>query len=213
VGYKTNGTHIPPTYSPPYDSPIEDSFALCYVKYAAPDIDFIPQFKVNTLCGTFIVDFALIGQSGYRIGVECDGKDFHEESRDEWRDAMILGENHIDAIYRVRGCDIQHHIEDVLFLLAELEPNLFDARAVLNLSVLASPEVKELPRAHWIDQYKFHYRNESDIGFFKLEARRCVVPATQRRFWQTAYRYALSMGGGKLDDVISSYRKRQGDSN
>jgi hypothetical protein len=213
VGYKTNHTHIPPTYSPPYNSPIEDFFALCYVKYAAPDIDFIPQFKVNTLCGTFIVDFALIDQSGYRIGVECDGKDFHEESRDEWRDAMILGENHIDAIYRVRGSDIQHHIEDVLFLLAELEPNLFDARAILNLSVLASLEVKELPWAHCIDQYRFHYCNDSDIGFFKLEARRRVVPATQRRFWQTAYRYALSMGGGKLDDVISSYRKRQGDSN
>lgn len=76
MDYKTNGKHMPATYSPPYDSPIEDSFALCYVKYAALDIDFIPQFEVNTLCGPFIVDFALIDQSGYRIGVECDGKDF-----------------------------------------------------------------------------------------------------------------------------------------
>lgn len=200
---------MPATYSPPYDSPIEDSFALHYVKYAAPDIDLIPQFKVNTLCGTFIVDFALIDKSGYRVGVECDGKKFHEESHDEWRDAMILGENHLDAIYRIRGSDIHYYIEDVLFLLAALEPNQFNVRAASNLRGLASPEAQEVPKGHGIDQYKFRYRNGNDIGFFNVEARRRAVPATQRRFWQAAHSYAVSIGGGKLDTVISSYRENR----
>lgn len=49
---------------------------------------------------------------GYRIGIECDGKKFHNASRDEWRDAMILGGEHLDVIYRLRGSDINFYIED-----------------------------------------------------------------------------------------------------
>jgi hypothetical protein len=119
---------------------------------------------VVSFCRSFIVDFVLRDSSDYRVGVECDGKKFHDASRDEWRDAMIIGENHLDAIYRLRGSDINYYIEDVLYLIAELEPSLFSPRAASNLKVLASPEVKEICKGHDRDIYLIHYKNEDDIG-------------------------------------------------
>lgn len=79
-------------YQPPYDSPIEDAFAYYFVmKYAAEDVDLTTQVEASTICGKFRLDFVLCAREGFRAGVECDGKDFHNPSRDEWRDAMILG--------------------------------------------------------------------------------------------------------------------------
>jgi hypothetical protein len=199
---------MPAIYSPPYDSPIEDSFALHYVKYASPSIELLSQSQVTTLCGLFILDFVIQYQSGYRVAIECDGKEYHDESRDEWRDAMILGEHHVDAIYRIRGSDIHYYIEDVLYLLAELEPGAFSERAVSNLKVLASPEIQRYSKSHEQDHYQFQYRNGSDTGSFNLEVRRRIVPQGTRRFWQAAYRYAVSVGGGQLDEVIGQYRSK-----
>jgi hypothetical protein len=161
---------------------------------------------VVSFCRSFIVDFVLRDSSDYRVGVECDGKKFHDASRDEWRDAMIIGENHLDAIYRLRGSDINYYIEDVLYLIAELEPSLFSPRAASNLKVLASPEVKEICKGHDRDIYLIHYKNEDDIGGFYVEARRRIVPSGQRWFWQAVYRHAVSIGGGKLDAVMADFR-------
>jgi hypothetical protein len=198
---------MPATYGPPCDSPIKDIFALHYVKYASDTVDLLPQVEAKTLCGTFVVDFVIRNHDGYRVGIECDGKGFHNESRDEWRDAMILGEGHLDVIYRIRGSDLNYYVEDVLYLLAELEPRVFEQRAIANLKVLASPEVQGAAKGRNQDLYYFHYRNGDDTGAFRLELRRRVVPENQRRFWQAAYNHAVSIGGGRLDDVIANYRK------
>ena len=203
---------MPVIYDPPYDSPIEDLFVRHYEKYAGPAVEFVAQKEVDTICGRFILDFLIKDEAGYRVGIECDGKEFHEESRDEWRDAMILGDGYVDVIYRLRGREINFYIEDILLLLAELEPTIFRDRAQANLGVLASPEIKELEKDHSRDRYHFMYRNGDDKGFFRLEARRRSVPPGERRFWQTAYSYAKEAGGGKLDDVIRNYRSgRQSD--
>jgi hypothetical protein len=176
------------------------------VKFASDDVDITPQFEVTTLCGRFIIDFVLTTSDGNRVGIECDGREFHDESRDEWRDAMILGEGHVDAIYRLRGSDITYYMEDILYLMAVLEPRFFSSRATKNLEVLASSEIQELPKSHCEDLYHFKYRNEAGLGFFRVETRRRAVPTGQRRFWQSAYRFAQSIGGGTLDDVMEKYR-------
>jgi len=152
------------TYTPPYDSPIEDRFALHYVKYASEEVDMAPQFEVATLCGHFIIDFVLTTSEGYRVGIECDGREYHDQSRDEWRDAMILGESHVDAIYRLRGSDITYYIEDILYLMAVLDPHLFSDRATENLKVLASTEIRQFPKRHSKDRYHF-------IPFCKIHRR------------------------------------------
>jgi hypothetical protein len=197
---------MPPYYEPPYDSPIEDQFAKRYVKYAGDAVVMLPQVQVKTICGTFIVDFVLTAPDGYRVGIECDGKEFHEPSRDEWRDAMILGGNHLDAMYRIRGSDITYHLDDVLYLLSALEPSVFASRAMSSLEVLASPEIQKIDLRQDIDNYQVAYDGQDLVGAIHIEARRQHVPTGQRRFWQAAYQHATSLGGGELDAVIADYR-------
>ena len=49
------------------------------------------------LCGTFRVDFvARIGHKN--VGLECDGKDYHNFSRAEWLVAMRVGSEALDAV-------------------------------------------------------------------------------------------------------------------
>jgi very-short-patch-repair endonuclease len=195
------------TYSPPYDSPIEDAFAYHFAKYANENVQFDCQVPVQTICGLFVIDFVAHAPNIGRIAIECDGKDFHDESRDEWRDAMILGAKAVDTIYRVRGSDIAHHIDDILFCLSRLEPGIASKRGEINLNALASYEVKELSLNQDHDLYHLYYKDEEQEGALLLEIRRQRIPVGQRRFWQSAYRHAVSVGGGDLDEVIRGFRQ------
>jgi hypothetical protein len=192
-------------YLPPYDSPIEDRFVFHFENYAATDLELFPQVQVETLCGRFVLDFVARTPSGYRVGIECDGRDYHDPGRDEWRDAMILGDEHVDALYRIRGSDIHHVIHDVLFLMATFDSVLFLPRAPAKLAVEASDEAKRLALSDEKEQYFAHYSNSSDIGNLDLVVRRRAVPSGQRRFWASAYRHAKKLGGGQLDEVRARF--------
>lgn len=200
---------MPVLYAPPYDSPIEDAFAKTYAPWAAENVTFTPQVKTETLCGNFILDFLITTSSGYRVAIECDGRDFHESSRDEWRDAMILGSNHTDAIYRLRGEDINFRLDDIMYILSSLEPAIFDARALPRFKAIASPQLLEMKLEVSVDNYITSFDRAYDKGFIHVEARRQIIPKGQRRFWKTAYNFALKVGGGQLDDVIALYRSKQ----
>lgn len=192
---------------PPYGSPLEDSFAYHLEKYVGDNVQIDSQVPSETICGLFIMDFVAHSPRIGRIGIECDGKEFHNESRDEWRDAMILGTAAVDVIYRIRGRDIAHHINDVLYCIAQLEPGLCSERGETNLRTLASSEARKLALTKDEDLYRLDYTQDEKEGALFLETRRRRVPQGQRRFWQSAYKHALSVGGGKLDDVIQSFRQ------
>ena len=197
-----------PTYNPPYNSPIENDFAYHFAnKYAADNINMIPQAEVSTLCGNFILDFLLCTSKGQRVGIECDGKEFHDAARDEWRDALILGENHVDVIYRVRGSDITYHIEDILYLLSRLEPDLFSQRGKINLERLATQEALDVNCDPDESVYMILSYMDDNFASLIMEARRRIVPNGKRSFLQNIYRYAVTQGGGKLDEVIARYRR------
>lgn len=130
-----------PYYDPPYDSPIEDLFVVNAIKYLHEDARLDKQVEVPTICGTYYLDFvATCGDQ--RMAVECDGRDFHDEYRDEWRDALILGAGAVDVIYRLRGCDLTYHVEDLLYLMSRFDPYFFSERGQINLRKLAADEVK-----------------------------------------------------------------------
>ena len=199
----------PPSYSPPYDSPLENDFAYQAVKHFDGAVDLQTQYHVKTICGLFIVDFVAVSSSGRHVGFECDGKEFHDASRDEWRDAMILGSKELDAIYRLRGADIAFQLDNILFLLSCCETELFSERGRLNLTSLAHPEVRNfeiLP-----EKTNFHIAFGDDgfnpINQIHLERRYREIPAGHRQFWQTAYQFAASIGGGPLDAVMEEYRR------
>jgi len=206
-------TH-PPYYNPPYDSPIEDDFAYNIVKYLEPKSKLIPQFEVKTICGTFRIDFVIQGPAGL-IGFECDGKDFHDQSRDEWRDAMILGTKAVESIYRLRGSDIYYRLEDILYIVSLWNPELFSASGIINLETLASDEARkarvEVSRSiamiNYEDEEQDSYSSRPPV-YLCMERRQKESPSNRRYFWEAAYAFALEVGGGNLDDVINLYRTK-----
>jgi hypothetical protein len=206
-------------YVPPYDSPIEDIFAWGLGKYMNPNLILDKQIEVNTSWGTFILDFVVECES-QRIAFECDGKDFHDVERDEWRDALILGEGHVDTIYRLRGTDLVHHAEDCLFVISRLEPKIFSDRGRANLEMLASISIKEsLDRKLDFDKnlakgsrlMVFDYSPESGSFFppficILRETRH--IPEGEISTWESQYIYALENKGLSLDDLMEEYLKQ-----
>lgn len=195
-------------FVPPYDSPLEEIFAYHVSKYFDSELYFSPQFRVNTICGLFIVDFVAVTHLGRRIGFECDGKEFHDSSRDEWRDAMILGADGLDVIYRLRGEDLTYRMNDVLYILSRLEPDLFSERGRLNLHMLVSLATREIVLERDASTFALVLQDDNLDGIQRvwIERRFKEVPLGQRQFWQSAYAFACSVGGGNLDGVIASYR-------
>lgn len=124
------------------DSPIETLLDYELSKYVDNDARIISQYPVRTQCGTRLIDFVLERDS-VRIGIECDGRDFHIYERDLWRDAVILGTGRIDAMYRLSGSMITNQPEDCLFFIARNSPRMFSERGRTNLERLASAEIKD----------------------------------------------------------------------
>ena len=129
-----------PLYKP-LESPLEELFAFNLEKYLDSSINLQNQIEVETICGNFRIDFVAYSKIK-RIAFECDGADYHNVARDEWRDAMILGAKAVDVIYRLRGSDLTYHIEDCLYLISKWEPEIFSQRGKINLEILASKKKK-----------------------------------------------------------------------
>lgn len=125
----------------PCDSPIEEQFLWDYQKVANDRVALRRQHECDTQLGRFRVDFVITDTHGSRkIGVECDGRDFHDVSRDAQRDLAIVSAGVLDKVYRLRGSDIHWRIHDTLQMLALREPWMFSERGVEVLASLASPE-------------------------------------------------------------------------
>jgi hypothetical protein len=197
-------------YCPPYDSPIEDSFAKYAEKYFNQEVSMDTQVEIITICGNYRLDFVVTGTNGKKTAIECDGKEFHNESRDEWRDAMILGSSDIDEIYRIKGKEITYRIEDVFYALSVWSPWLFDDRQKYNLQRIATEEVLKsniLPEDS-IFSVNYIDAESEQLNQFYLEKRHKNIPEGMRQFWQVAFNYAQKQGGGNLDEVIAQYRSR-----
>lgn len=197
----------PPTFDPPYGSKIEYLFAELLVKHLRDEVDFSAQKECVTLCGKFILDFLATTPEGNKIAFECDGKEYHDPHRDEWRDAMIIGSGYADEIYRIRGSDINYHLYEILYAISIFSPNIFTERAKYILSKEANEYVvKNPPGLHETSyQASFYREDERELSQLYIERRHIYIPEGQRQFWQSAYSHALNVGGGKLDDVMRSF--------
>ena len=143
---------------PPYAGAIHDEFAWHVVKYLADDAVLRSEHAVeptDRLPGAlFTFDFAVeqpvydargsvVGQR--RVAFEIGGaRSLREHQRQLRRDATVLASGAADAVYRLRGSDLLDHMEDVLFLVAQWDAELFSARGQINLRTLAGPEARSL---------------------------------------------------------------------
>jgi hypothetical protein len=197
----------PVIYDPPYDSPLEDLFAWNVSKYFDPSVDLHKQVEVDTICGRFRMDFvATLGDSG--VAFECDGAQYHDELRDEWRDAMILGGGKVDFIYRLRGHDLVHHLEDCLYLVSKLNPDLFSGRGLGTLSALASDEAKacETKDIAYATRFLVTYGLKSNGSVDMISVQRTQRLAPDKViFWKRIYAFAQENGGGNLDELIDKW--------
>jgi hypothetical protein len=195
---------------PPCESPIEEHFAWAFTKYMHPSTLLRTQVPVSTICGEFRPDFVATSSSGLRVAYECDGTEFHNTSRDEWRDAMILGDGHVDAIVRIPGAEINFRIHDVIYVASRWDPNLFSDRGHTNLHRLTSRSALAFDLNLEPDFAVVCYRGDEMQSpgpmYLRMTRTPRIVPPGQRRFWQTAYKFAKMHHGGDLDEVIAAYR-------
>ena len=203
--------HAGPSYEPPYESPLEHLFALNAIKYLKRSINFQKQVEVKTICGRFRMDF-VADTGSKRVAFECDGSEYHNPSRDEWRDAMILGAGAVDVIYRLRGSDLTYHLEDCLFLASQWDPEIFSERGLINLERLASDEVRSYKLRKDDTMVMIEYRPQSEgipPFYIFVERRSREIPHGQRAFWKHVFDWARKRGGGNLDQLIKEYRSEK----
>ena len=190
---------------PPCESQIERDVEYRFLKYLAPDTRVERQAWVNTAWGAFRIDFLLLHHE-QRIGIECDGASFHDEYRDEWRDAIVLGSGELDEIIRLAGQDIHYRPDDCIYLLSQMHPEVFTERSRCNLERIASPEARDAQFLNGKLRYVALVPKHGDDG--EIGAQSTVRIAWRRRnamrqYWQKLYEAALAIGPCSLDELIA----------
>lgn len=196
-----------PQFEPPYDSPLEETFAWNIVKYLDETVKLQKQVTVDTLCGRFRLDF-IVQRAGRCIGLECDGEDYHSIQKDEWRDALILDTGIVQAIYRFRGKDLFTNIEDCLFLLSVLEPQIFLGRGFVCLKVLASEEAKTMICREQLDKHDHIFCAYKKYGYkygINIHQHSYIPVNNGSSYLMEKSAFAKQHGGGDLNHLIEKF--------
>ncbi|MCD4793611.1 MAG: hypothetical protein K8R54_10280 [Bacteroidales bacterium] len=108
------------------ESPIEEMVFEYLYKFKNENAELIPQKTIKTISGNFRPDIIL--KNGEKeISIECDGEEFHKDDYyDEWRDTLILVSSKIQSIFRLRGNDIYTDLNNIIYFIANKEPNFFN---------------------------------------------------------------------------------------
>ncbi|NNF59245.1 MAG: hypothetical protein HKN04_13500 [Rhodothermaceae bacterium] len=144
---------VGPHYDPPYAGALQDEFAWHLVKYLREEIRLESEVAVERPGAFFAMDFLvrvpLSDGTERLITFECGGtRSLKDHQRQLRRDATLIGSDAADVVYRLRGSDLLHHMEDVLYLISQWEGEAasspFSERGRINLTTLATPEAKSL---------------------------------------------------------------------
>jgi hypothetical protein len=197
-------------FSENFDSKLESLFARRFESHLRTGIELVQQAEVKTLCGSFYLDFVAITPST-RVAFECDGRDYHDPWRDEFRDAMILGAEAVDSIYRLRGSDLYHHMSDCLYVISIWNPELFDHAEIARLEASSSETIKDLSswfRDDDVATTRYGPVNEQ-LGDIHVTRRRRVSDHGERFFWKCLYDFAKERGGGKLEKLMAEFDSKE----
>lgn len=189
-----------------YDSPIEFLFAQHLKKYLHPAAKLLRQVEVTTICGTFRLDFVL-EISKQRIALECDGEEYHDARRDEFRDAMILGAGAVDSIYRLRGRDIYYSPGECLFIISRWNPELFSEAGIVSIERGSKFDLDSFVLETDGLRVIAPYLDESTETLWDIDVERRLLrdPPGIRSFWRSIYNYAIEKGGGDLDELMEGF--------
>ena len=188
------------------ESPIEEIFAYDCQKYLDDCVSFESQVEVNTEHGLFRIDFVLSVRN-QRVAVECDGRDFHNGFRDEFRDAILLGEGHFETIYHFRGCDLTYHDKDCLWLMSVLDSGLFTERGrhILN-------RMRELKDIRNMTNRESFTAFTDDLRCWFWAFRHSIHHKSHRNsrwpFWHALYEFAGQHPHMDLDHLLIMFWKK-----
>ena len=129
-----------------FEGPLEEAFVVLLEKHLHHSVRLRSQVSVTAGGQRFRLDFVAdsSGSNARRIGIECDGKHFHDAARDERRDRAILDADVVDAVYRISGSSFYWQPHHCLLTLAHAEPWLLSQRGHVNVERLANFEMAEL---------------------------------------------------------------------
>lgn len=190
------------------ESPIERLFREGISPRLNESVRLTEQVKCETPWGLFIPDFVIeVGSD--RIAVECDGEEFHDESRDEWRDWLLLSEKSVDEVFRFPGAALHWRLEDCLFAIFHHHPGAFSLRGRNFVERMATEEAKQQiperddrPGSRILVDYRSP--RGSYIRFDHRHLRRHPRP-----YEDALIRYSNEHRGLRLDDVMAKWRSEQ----
>ena len=157
------------------ESPLEYELEWALTKYIPKGALITRQFKVPTYRGTFRVDLVIQTKQGL-IGFECDGRDYHDWTRDIFRDAIILNYSKIESIYRIAGPDIYYRIATALYVIGRRVPSVFSEHGMKNLWALS-------------ESREFAYTDHDDEGIY---ARYTFIDEDEKQYDRKIYIRSLS---------------------
>jgi very-short-patch-repair endonuclease len=165
------GPEVPPWQLDLCESPLEREFYRALWPWLSPDVKLELQAKALTRFGTFRFDFFFIGPAR-RVVVECDGTTYHDETRDEYRDAITIGYGHADEVIRFHSKQVFGRTLDCVWLLSAWHPWIFSKRGRITLEKLASRAAREGYTHMLHDMVHWMYEDDEDPQGFIAYRRR-----------------------------------------
>ncbi|MCF6129073.1 hypothetical protein L1S35_05260 [Flavobacterium sp. AS60] len=197
------------------ESPIERFFLEEIVKYLEIGTEIEPQREYKTKIGNFRVDF-LIRKGNIEYVIELDGKAYHNQQNDIWRDSFLLGESKVKTIIRIKGKDVTHNLNECIYFLSQMFPATFSERGKINLSTLLESENKKAIDENLeenifkcVDKFylpKIVIEDDERKSFPSIE----INCRTQKdfKYWRKYYDFAISNGIFSVEELNKKYFRK-----
>lgn len=136
------------------ESPAEWDFVWTFQKYCHYPV--CPQYEVPTGGSVYRIDFVVDGGS-WKLGIEIDGQEYHQDHRDYRRDQKILDHSGLRGIVRFSASDVWISPFLCFRILQEIFPATFYSNR--------RPDYQQLV----YDQFKSRMSGQGISGFTKIE--------------------------------------------
>lgn len=182
------------------ESPIEDFFKNHIHGMLAKDVKLIPQYETEAMGMRFRIDFVILSGEK-KIAVECDGAEYHNPSRDLWRDAITLGEDKLDVVFRFRGTDLAARMYQCAYILFLNEKYLFSKEAAGTINITLSN--------HFLRQQLAMLKEDIVINGYNNEHTMYASRRTKHTtLAKEIYKYCKGLTAKSIEDLAQQVKKK-----
>lgn len=160
------------------------------------------EVPVASPWGHFRFDFVLTSPSGTKLAIECDGAQFHDSWRDEYRDAVTLGSGCADEVWRFTGATIHKWPWVCVYLLTLEHPEAFRRRLRPDEGTQQGDSIIRTPSG-----YEIRYCDHAPM----LVSRRTRAQLTANSApWCELWEFAKLAGPMSLDALVALAKTEEG---